>query len=422
MIALPHIAGRIFGEPLAIEPGKLDVIVSAIGPRLVGWQNESPDGDDTTDASPSYLVADGIATIDISGTLVSKTGGMAALSGLTSYADIATNFAKALKDENVLAIALAIDSPGGEVNGMFDLADMMYQARGTKPVCAVVNCAASAAYLLASTADRILVSRTGIVGSIGIIAVHLDESGADEQAGLKYTAIFAGDKKNDGNPHAPLSPEAKGSMQARIDQVYGMFTGAVARNRGIPDAAIRKTQAAVYMGQDGANAGLADSVGTVDDADALLRAAIAGGSKSLYSASSAASAARLKEIQNMEDKNAADAIALATANLEASKLAATNLAAAVATAKLEGYAEAANIVELCAIAGSPDAAKFIAARTPAADVRKALIDAKAAEQAKTAVDPSVMPGVDGTKDKAPLGKAKPWPEIMSVLGGKKEKR
>ena len=185
MITLPRVAARIFGEPLAISREKLEVIVTAVGPRLQGMPLDDPE--EVAGRQPAAVDPDGIATIDICGTLVAKASGMGAMSGLTSYADIAADFQAAIANPQARGILLAIDSPGGEVNGMFDLADMMAQARGQKPILAVVNCAASAAYLLASTADQIIVSRTGITGSIGIIALHLDQSQADEKAGLKYT-------------------------------------------------------------------------------------------------------------------------------------------------------------------------------------------------------------------------------------------
>jgi len=282
MTALPRIASRIFGEPLAIELKKLEIIVAAIEPRLRGSsisENDDENGEDPTDAG--YEVIDGVAVIDISGTLVSKSSWMNSQSGLMSYSSVQARFDAALNDPTVGGILLAIDTPGGEVSGMFDLAARMYQARGEKPICAVVDCACSAGYLLASAADQILVSRTGAVGSIGIIALHRDQSGADQQNGLSYAAIYAGDRKNDGNPHAPLSAAAKISIQGRIDQVYDMFTADVARNRKRTDSSIRGTQAQIYLGQSGVDVGLADSVGSIDTAMDMLRGAISRGAKSL---------------------------------------------------------------------------------------------------------------------------------------------
>ena len=425
MIHLPRVAARIFGEPLAIERGKLEIIVGAVGPRLRGIPLKGmydPDEDDPASAKPARTPAvdqDGIATINISGTLVSKASGMDAMSGLTSYADIAAQFTAAMENPSVRGVLLSIDSPGGEVAGMFDLADLMYQARGQKPICAVVNCAASAAYLLASTADQILVSRTGITGSIGIIALHLDESAADEKAGLKYTAIYAGARKNDGNPHEPLTPEARNTMQARIDAVYGMFTAAVAKNRGMSDEAVRGTQAAIYMGQDGVNVGLADAVGTADDAAKMIDLAASQGAKSLYGfsiSSSVASATGKGATQPMTDPKQ-------PVQAEAKVPTAAEIEAMVSQATQTGRAEAALIANMCAIAGKPErVAEFLSAGKTSAQVGAELLAAKVAADKASAIDPSVMPGVDAsvkTEKDQPQGKAKPWSEIMAKLAGKK---
>jgi signal peptide peptidase SppA len=389
MITLPRVASRIFGEPLAISREKLDVIVAAVGPRLQGL---SMDEADVTAGRPDYQVCNGIAVIDISGTLVSKASGMAAMSGLTSYADIAADFNSALSNPMVTGIVLCVDSPGGEVKGMFDLADMMFRARGQKPVCAVVECGASAAYLLASAADHVVVSRTGLTGSIGIIALHLDQSGADEKAGLKYTAVYAGDRKNDGNPHEPLSPEARSEMQARIDQVYEMFVSAVARNRDIDAAAVRQTEAAVFMGQDGVTAGLADAVGSMEDAAGLL-----------------ASAIQSRGVKSMAEVNVAPA--------EAKSPTAAEIEAMVAKAREAGFAEAGVIADLCAIAGQPGkVVQFISEKKNAEQVRKDLLAAKVEEQKGTELNTAVMPGSDAAAAETTQGKAKPWGDVLKALG------
>lgn len=406
MITLPRVAARIFGEPLAISREKLDIIVTAVAPRLQGLPvEELADG---SSQRGDYPVRDGIAVIDISGTLVSKASGMDAMSGLTSYADIAKDFHSAVNDPLVSGIVLAIDSPGGEVKGMFDLADAMFGARGRKPVAAVVDCAASAAYLLASTADQVIVSQTGFTGSIGIIALHLDQSGADEKAGLKYTAIYAGEHKNDGNPHEPLSPEARDEMQSRIDQVYGMFVTAVARNRGMDASMVRKTEAAVYMGQAGVVAGLADAVGSMADAVEMVASAIRSGEKLLF-ASSAALAANSTEEKRMAEVNAASA--------EAKQPTAADIEALVAQAREAGFAEASAIADLCAIAGVPaKAAQFIGEKKSAEQVRKDLLAARVEAEKGAEINTAVMPGVDAGAAAPAQGKAKPWGAIFKSLG------
>ena len=146
--------------------------------------------------------------------------------GLQSYEMIRADFQDAVADPRIQGILLDVDSPGGEVGGLFDLADEIFAARAEKPIYAIANDDAfSAAYALASSAERLFVTSTGGVGSVGVIAIHVDQSSFDEKVGRKYTAVFAGAKKNDFNPHEPLSDSAKDELQSQIDSLYDMFVG-----------------------------------------------------------------------------------------------------------------------------------------------------------------------------------------------------
>jgi ClpP class serine protease len=148
-----------------------------------------------------------------------------------------------------------------------DLSDAIYKQRGTKPIYAIANESMfSAAYALGSAADKIFVTRTGGVGSIGVICLHVDQSGMDAQEGLKFTPIYAGDHKNDFTPHEPLADDVKNEMQAEVDRLYGMFVDTVARNRGISTQRVKDTQAALFWGPDAVKSGLADSAGNIGDA------------------------------------------------------------------------------------------------------------------------------------------------------------
>lgn len=178
-----------------------------------------------------------------------------------TYENIQKRFQEALYDEAVCTIIFDIDSPGGEVAGCFDLVDEIYSARGAKPIYAISNehCH-SAAYAIASAADKIYLNRTSSLGSIGVLATYLDRSRAEEKAGLKFTTIYAGDRKDDFSPHGPLSKEAYQAAQASIDQKYSLFCTTVARNRGLSEQAIRNTEAAIFHGQGAVDIGLADEV------------------------------------------------------------------------------------------------------------------------------------------------------------------
>ncbi|WP_247709229.1 S49 family peptidase [Ralstonia solanacearum] len=274
MTLLPHLATRLFGVPLAIDRPKLDVILSVLGPR-VGLADLAPPGDYTPAPRGPARSNAPIAVIPIHGTLVRRTVGLEAESGLASYTAIGDQLDAALADPGVAAILLDVDSPGGESGGVFDLADRIRAAAAVKPVWAVANdMAFSAAYALASAASRLFVSRTGGVGSIGVIAMHVDQSVKDAQDGIRYTAVFAGARKNDLNPHEPISDAAQAQLQAEVDRLYGLFVATVANNRGIAASAVTATEAGLFFGQDAVAAGLADAVGTFDDALAQLTASL----------------------------------------------------------------------------------------------------------------------------------------------------
>ena len=176
---------------------------------------------------------------------------MSAWSGCSSYEQIRSQVAEAVDDASVRAILLDVDSPGGETAGCFDLADYIYSVRGIKPIYAVANdVALSGAYAIASSASRVFLSRTGAFGSIGVYALHVDQSGLDKELGAKYTYVFAGERKVDGNPHQPLSDRARTDIQDEVDRQYDIFTRTVARNRGASAGDIVATQAAVVWAEN----------------------------------------------------------------------------------------------------------------------------------------------------------------------------
>ena len=109
-----------------------------------------------------------------------------------------------------------------------------------------------------------MVSRTGGVGSIGVIAMHVDQTARDAQQGYRYTPITAGDHKNDFSPHEKLGPEAHARLQAEVDRLYSMFVDHVAAMRKLDADAVRATEAGIYFGMDAVTAGLADAVGSLD--------------------------------------------------------------------------------------------------------------------------------------------------------------
>ncbi|EPK2672624.1 S49 family peptidase, partial [Citrobacter freundii] len=127
-----------------------------------------------------------------------------------------------------------INSGGGAAAGCKELADYIYQSRETKPITAIVNFNAfSAAYFIASACSKIVISQTSGVGSIGVIMEHLDTSKLEENVGVKFTALYRGDNKNNATPHAPLSESALAMIDKMLDDMYEIFTSSVAEYRGL---------------------------------------------------------------------------------------------------------------------------------------------------------------------------------------------
>lgn len=257
------LALRFLDTPLLIHPRRLDVIRRAIEAAA----GVAPDA--LPAAGPSGDSAAGVCVIPIFGVLVKRSQGLAAVLGMTTYLRLRSAIWAALEDPSCRAIVLDVDSPGGESGGMFELADFIASARGVKPIIALANDAAySAAYGIASAADRVLVTDVGGTGSIGCYMLHCDMSRADRDQGVKYTYISSGEHKVEGNPHEPLAPEVMATLQAKVDRVREMFVDMVARNRDVSPKTIFDTQAACFMGA-GSCPLLADGVGTLSDAISL---------------------------------------------------------------------------------------------------------------------------------------------------------
>ncbi|MEI6542126.1 MAG: S49 family peptidase [Methylococcales bacterium] len=283
MNQLARLSQRVFNTPLALHPAKAEVIIASLSERLgiskiyrvdgstLALEPQALSGNWEGSNRAGYEVVGGIALIEISGTLVQKLGSLNPYSGMTGYDGIRQNIIMALQDKDVRAICLMIDSPGGEVAGCFDLADMIYAARGNKPIWSILDeNAYSAAYAIASATDKIIVPRTGGVGSIGVITCHVDWSKAIAQAGLVVTFIAYGDQKTDGRPELPLLPEAEARYQADINTMGELFVATVARNRNLSTKAVKATQAGTFLGALGVEAGLADAVLAPDAAFQLL--------------------------------------------------------------------------------------------------------------------------------------------------------
>ncbi|MBJ9293466.1 S49 family peptidase [Citrobacter werkmanii] len=266
LINLPHLAEMVFSVPHYATQQTMDAVKAVLLPRIQGTVTDpvitmALNPDDSV--SPEEVQpAGGIAVIPVHGILVPRRGQITAMcTELTSYERIRSQLHSALNDPSISEIVLDINSGGGHASGCKELADYIYQSRETKPITAIVNFNAfSAAYFIASACSKIVVSQTSGVGSIGVIMEHLDTSKLEEIMGVKFTALYRGDNKNNGTSHASLSESALAMFDKMLDDMYETFTSSVAEYRGLKQQVVIDTQAGIYFGVDAISAGLADEV------------------------------------------------------------------------------------------------------------------------------------------------------------------
>jgi signal peptide peptidase SppA len=282
MSSFPFLAQRVLNTPLMITAPKAEMIMAAIGDRLGITRLARADGTVIEMIAPELegapeqerifdISPDGVAIIPVRGTLVQRNG-LHPYSGMTGYDGIRAKILATLDDPAVKATVLDIDSPGGEVAGVFDLADLVAEAAKARPIWAILNeNACSAAYLLASACTRITVPRTGNAGSIGVIAILFDLSRMLDTAGVTVNVIQHGKRKADGNEYQALPKEGLERFQSDIDAIGELFETTVARYRGMNADKIRDMQAATFLGAAAVRLGLADQVAAPDEAfEALL--------------------------------------------------------------------------------------------------------------------------------------------------------
>ena len=279
---LAQIAGRVLNRPLLLHPDKVDLILHVLQGRLGIEPLEALDVDANRFVGShrrddgtvgSMRVENGVAILPIVGSLVNRGAWIGASSGLVSYEGLAAQLREVQGDDQVRAVILDIDSPGGEATGMFTISNIVAELNDVKPVVAFINdVAASAAYGIASAAREIIVSPTSVVGSIGVVLTHLDRSAALEKQGIKPTLIHAGAHKTDGHSFLPLSEAVRADLQTEVMKVYDQFVHLVAQGRTgrISAQAIRATQARTYLGADAVAQGLADRMASLEEVIASL--------------------------------------------------------------------------------------------------------------------------------------------------------
>nr|WP_246521961.1 S49 family peptidase [Neoroseomonas terrae] len=284
---------------MLLRPDKAEVAIAAVAERLGLTSITRADGialapgvaarqaieNDPWLAAPGsdpdrrgYDILAGVAVIEVHGTLVQRLYSLRPYSGMTGYDGVRQNLFTALADPQVRAIALDLDSPGGEVAGCFDLVDTLRALRGRgKPIWGIcAEGAYSAAYAIASACDRITVPRTGGAGSVGVITMLADFSRHLNAEGISVHFVHYGARKaEEGRSRFEgVTPDLLKRVQAEIDIVGELFVETVAANRNLTPASVRGQQAACFMGAEAVSVGLADSVMAPDAAFRSLLASL----------------------------------------------------------------------------------------------------------------------------------------------------
>ena len=279
-------------RPWAIERSKAEEILAFLALKASGADVDPVAAAvKMQPAAGGVMRAGSVVVIPVLGTIAHRASWLENASGGTSTETISRQLRAALDDPSVQQIVLDVNSPGGSVSGVPELATEIRAARDEKKLLAIANAsAASAAYWIASQATEFWVTPSGKVGSIGVFSMHEDISKALEAEGVSVSLISAGKHKVDGHPFGPLSDEARIAIQADVDAYYGMFTRDVAKGRGVTAAKVKGGfgEGRMVMADAAVSEGMADRVGTLDEMLTKLVGKKQANTMSAYSPSTAA--------------------------------------------------------------------------------------------------------------------------------------
>jgi signal peptide peptidase SppA len=262
----------ILCSPWAIEPSRLNEITQIYNTHLKGEKIdlrvlEDKTGRELPYKHPGVQVDNGVAILPVEGVIAKRMNLLTNISGGTSTELLARDFVAAVEDPTVSAVLFLIDSPGGGVDGVQELSELIYKRRAEKKIYAISDgMICSAAYWIGSAAERVFItSDTVAVGSIGVVAQHVDISGMEKMNGIKTTEIYAGKYKRIASQYEPLTEEGRATIQEMVDYIYSTFVEDVARNRGVEvdEVLAKMADGRVFIGKQAIEAGLVDGVSTV---------------------------------------------------------------------------------------------------------------------------------------------------------------
>lgn len=240
----PHLHAKLFNTPLALHRP----VIASFQHYLINGQSADIDIEKHEDEDVSDRIGN-VAIISISGVIDKHMSMMDAMCyGGCDLARIDQELIEVANDPTITHVVLHINSPGGGVIGTPETAARIAALRETKEVHAFVDkLAASAGYWLASQADVIAATPSAIIGSIGVYTVALDLSAAYQKNGVNVQMIKAGEYKDTGSSHRPLSEDELTMLQADVDQIHNDFKSAVTTLRDVLDSDM---EGQVYTGAE----------------------------------------------------------------------------------------------------------------------------------------------------------------------------
>lgn len=233
---------------IAERGGDIEALQNKVGRRLAG--------------SERTTVRDGVAVVPVLGPLFRRANLFTEISGATSFDTLATDLRAALEDPQVRHIVLDIDSPGGQANGVSELAQQIRAANQVKPVTAYVGgSGASGGYWLAAAAGRIVAADTAFLGSIGVRMTVVSRDPAKGERHYEFVSAVSPFKNSD-----PESAEGRSKIQTIADDLAEVFVQAVADYRGVGRDQVLADfgQGDVLIASRALAAGMIDGVGTFE--------------------------------------------------------------------------------------------------------------------------------------------------------------
>lgn len=261
-----HCARKLYCEPWAILPEMHARIVQIFERRVAGMPNDFDMPEDDNEDARAFDVIDGVGVLPIRGVISKEISALERMSGAVDLDDTEAMLREAMVRDDVRAIVLRVNSPGGTVSGVPEMADQIVEVAAAKPVIAFADgLMASAAYWLAAGATAIYAAKSAEVGSIGVYIAMLDQTRAYEMQGFRREVIKSSETphKAAGYPGTSLTDDQRRQMQSQVDYLYDQFSGFVSGRRQAPSDSMRGQ---TFFGQRAVDAGLVDSVSTMEQA------------------------------------------------------------------------------------------------------------------------------------------------------------